>query len=1076
MLAFCVHSQQSLSSVILSEIMYDPQGDDANRQWVEIYNSGTTAEHIGGWQFGKPSANSWTSAFPLGTILGPGQALVITPSAATLDSDWGSGINRLQVSSFPGLPNSPNNDPVNATLAIRNDSGVIQDTITYRDGSGWATTNGNDGNSIYVLPEYLSPSANDNGGNWRPSSQGVYGAYWRGAGGDSENHASPGFVASTPQAPFEPSPDAVWSMVILPDTQNYVARPNDYSRFVGQTNWIKNNKEAFNIQVVLHEGDIVNRNSGTASNGVTAVEQWEKARDAMHVLNGEVPYILATGNHDFGTTNFQSRNTKYNTYFKATDNSLVNPATGGILKGTFEPNRLENAYHEFTAPDGRKMLIFNLEYYPRQAVLNWADSIAGQPQYADHTAVLLTHSFIGSANQRWNASYPLEGNDGAEIWNELVKVNGNFEMTFNGHIGGDQIGYRADANNAGVDVHQMLFNAQFETNAGNGWLRVVEFLEDGQTVRVRTYSPHFDLYRTNGANQFNITVTHLGSSLIWNTGEAAFSSGFARSDGEQGVGVDGVNPFGAGGKEDLMVGFNGVASLSGSANRVAASLKVGTDQANAVIAGRNGDGMVTVSGSVDLTLSSSTGTGDLTVGEGGFSGTMNWNSSGTLTAQGRLRVGQGGTGTFNQNDGIVIGGNTGGNFKFLAVGAGAGAEGVYNLNNGVLRPSGGFDGAEFRQLAVGDAGATGELNVGDGSGAANSAAVESNDDLFIGRAGGTGLMRVQSDGRVELRTNTNNAELLIGQGSTGTVLQTGGIVTSDNLVRIGANPDGIGHYTISAGTLSTATDGSHAFQVGSSGGTGTLRVEGTGSVSHGAEFFIGHDTNTGATGRLEIIGSTASVQIGQLDNSEGGANGVSETIYWQADAGGVSPLVVTGHGPLASNRVRLQNPVEVAANMGSGMNLQGDGIGLQLDLSALSTSMNLMLIDNQTDEPIIGFFEDAATRNLYGEGQQILGTGFNGTVTISYIGGNGNDVLLTLIADSLSGDHNRDGIVDAADYVLWRKSLVNGDQGYLDWQSNFGAVQGLGNNSQVPEPLSTAMVAPVVVAIQLLRRRTFNAA
>jgi hypothetical protein len=1056
------------AGIILSEVMYDPQNADTNREWIELYNNGTTAENIGGWQFGKPSVNQWTSAFPVGTILNPGQALVVTPSAATIDSDWGGGINRLQVSSFPGLSNDPNSDVPNATIAIRNNSAVIQDQLTYRDGSGWPTTNGNDGNSIYVLPQSLTAAGNDSGANWRPSSQGVYGAYWRGAGGESENHASPGFVASIPQAPFEPSPDAVWSMVYVPDTQNYVARPGDYGRLVGQMNWILDNKDAFNIQAVIQGGDIVNRNSGTAENGVTAVEQWEGARDAFHMLNGEVPYILAAGNHDFGTTNFQSRETKYNTYFKATDNPLTNPATGGILKGTFEPNHLENAYHEFTGDDGRKMLIFVLEYYPRQAVLDWADSIAGQAQYADHTAVLLTHSFIGSADQRWTVGpdeYPgIEGNDGPEMWNELVRVNGNFEMTFNGHIGGDQVGYRVDENDAGVDVHQMLLNSQFETNAGNGWLRVVEFLKDGQTARIRTYSPHFDLYRTNAANSFNITITHLESALVWNEGTASFSAGFARGNGEQSVGVEGVDPYGAGGKEDLLVGFNGVASITGSSTRTVGSLRVGTDQANAVIAGRNGNGTVNISGSTNLTLSSATSTGDLTVGEGGFTGIFNWNSTGTLTAQGKLRVGQGGVGEFNQNGGIVVAGNTAGSLKFIAIGAGAGSDGTYNLNAGTFRPSGGFAGTEFRQTAVGDAGATGELNVGDGSGAANSAALESNDDLFIGRAGGTGLMRVMADGRVELRTSSNAAEFLVGQSSNGTVLQTGGTVKSDNLVRIGSNADGIGHYTLSAGALTTASDGSGAFHLGHNGATGTLRVEGTGSFTHGAELFIGSEPNQNSTARLEIVGSNVNVQIGQLDNTSGGTN---ETIQWIADANGVSPLKITGAGPLVASPVQLQDPAEAAANVGSGMSILGDGIALQLDLSAITSSMSLLLIDNQTTDEIMGLFEKALTTSLYSEGEQIPDTGFSGTVAISYVGGTGNDVILNLVAAGLPGDHNGDGLVDAADYVVWRKTAGGGPQGYDDWRQNFGVTaQGNGGFSNVPEPASWL---PVLIGLISLR-------
>ena len=276
------------------------------------------------------------------------------------------------------------------------------------------------------------------------------------------------------------------------------------------------------------------------------------------------------------------------------------------------------------------------------------------------------------------------------MWNELVKVNGNFEMTFNGHLGGDGTGYRVDANNAGVDVHQMFLNTQFETNGGNGWLRVVEFMKDGQTVKVRTYSPHFGLYRTNAASNLDLTITHLDSSLIWNTGADSFSNGFVRSNGNFGVGVTGVDPYGAGGKEDLIVGFNGVASISGSASRTVGSLRVGTDMAGIFITGRNGNGTVNVGNSTNLTLSSTTSTGDLTVGEGGYTGTMNWNSTGTLTAQGKLRIGQGGIGVFNQNAGVVIGGNTSGSLKYLAIGVGAGSQGTYNLNAGTLRPSGGF--------------------------------------------------------------------------------------------------------------------------------------------------------------------------------------------------------------------------------------------------------------------------------------------------------------------------------------------------------------------------------------------------
>src|SRR4029078_1239318 len=131
-------------------------------------------------------------------------------------------------------------------------------------------------------------------------------------------------------------------------------------------------------------------------------------------------------------------------------------------------------------------------------------------------------------------------------------------------------------------------------------------MKDGQTVKVRTYSPHFDLYRTNAASNLNLTITHLDSALVWNTGIDSFSNGFARGNGNLGVGVTGCDPYGAGGKEDLLVGFNGNATISENASRTVGSLRVGTNGANAFISGRNGNGTATISGTTNLTLSSTT--------------------------------------------------------------------------------------------------------------------------------------------------------------------------------------------------------------------------------------------------------------------------------------------------------------------------------------------------------------------------------------------------------------------------------------------------------------------------------------
>jgi uncharacterized sulfatase len=80
---------------------------------------------------------------------------------------------------------------------------------------------------------------------------------------------------------------------------------------------------------------------------------------------------------------------------------------------------------------------------------------------------------------------------------------------------------------------------------------------------------------------------------------------------------------------------------------------------------------------------------------------------------------------------------------------------------------------------------------------------------------------------------------------------------------------------------------------------------------------------------------------------------------------------------------------------------------------------------------------------------------------------------------ALLGDHNHDGSVDGADYVVWRKSGIYGLQGYLDWRANYGTtIAGLGaaaGNVAVPEPKALVLIV-VSLFGGSLRRRGFKIA
>jgi len=70
-----------------------------------------------------------------------------------------------------------------------------------------------------------------------------------------------------------------------------------------------------------------------------------------------------------------------------------------------------------------------------------------------------------------------------------------------------------------------------------------------------------------------------------------------------------------------------------------------------------------------------------------------------------------------------------------------------------------------------------------------------------------------------------------------------------------------------------------------------------------------------------------------------------------------------------------------------------------------------------------------------------------------------------------NGDYNQDGSIDAADYVVWRKT-IGGQLAYDAWRENFGttAGSGSGQGSSVPEPMTWTLATLALVG--LMARRT----
>ena len=96
------------------------------------------------------------------------------------------------------------------------------------------------------------------------------------------------------------------------------------------------------------------------------------------------------------------------------------------------------------------------------------------------------------------------------------------------------------------------------------------------------------------------------------------------------------------------------------------------------------------------------------------------------------------------------------------------------------------------------------------------------------------------------------------------------------------------------------------------------------------------------------------------------------------------------------------------------------------------------------------------------------------------------DVLRAYYISPVAGDYNRDGIVNAADYTVWRNNLGStialpnddtagvGPDDYDRWKANFGRTSGAGSsaldNAAVPEPV-TIVLLMFAAAGWCLRRR-----
>lgn len=320
-----------------------------------------------------------------------------------------------------------------------------------------------------------------------------------------------------------------FSFILIGDPQGYTKYDINQPLFELTTAWCADNIDNLKVKGVLFTGDLVEQNENIVKNrhmlNQTSREMWEWVSHCLKRLDNKVPYIISTGNHEYGYVRGDEGFTHFPEYIPFERNSKWD----GCVVETF-PNRegkvsLENAAYEFSDANWGKLLVVAAEWAPRDEVLNWVKGLSDK--YKDHTIIFMTHSFLmeRTAERTANEDYKIQPrNYGQEIWDKLITKCPNIRLVICGHEGHpgefeDNVAYRVDKNDFGKNVHQMMFNIQclgggWEGNGGDGWLRILEFMPDGKTIKVRTYSPLFGIspttkqfaHRTGKCDQFDMVI------------------------------------------------------------------------------------------------------------------------------------------------------------------------------------------------------------------------------------------------------------------------------------------------------------------------------------------------------------------------------------------------------------------------------------------------------------------------------------------------------------------------------------------------------------------------------------------
>lgn len=259
----------AFAQVVISEVMYNPAGDNTKRQWVELYNAGsnpvTLTASTKGWRVVDSASHVLVDPTSTNNAGGRGSLTVAPGAYAIIASDPATFIEEYPGGSYSVIKSAISPSATQGTITLLDDVGNTVDTVSYSSDMGGS----NDGTSLQKGgSSWLAATPTPGGGSLASAGNtgGDTSASDTGAATTTAQSANPG--ASSGDSAIMPPPPKVFAdggsdrtVIVGADTEFKARAYNQKKDLIefSHFHWNFGDGSTADLPVVLHHFDYPGR-------------------------------------------------------------------------------------------------------------------------------------------------------------------------------------------------------------------------------------------------------------------------------------------------------------------------------------------------------------------------------------------------------------------------------------------------------------------------------------------------------------------------------------------------------------------------------------------------------------------------------------------------------------------------------------------------------------------------------------------------------------------------------------------------------------------------------------------------